>query len=311
MVSIIIPNYNHAPYLEQRIASVLNQTWQDFEIILLDDCSTDESRSIIEKYSTHRKVSNIVYNAVNSGNTFRQWAKGIALSKGEYIWIAESDDWCEPSFLENILGGMLENDNCVLGYCQSCCVQDHNTILWQSFHGKLKDCIAGNEFISMYMLGNNTVYNASMAVWKKNAFGFVSDSFLQFKLCGDWLFWIELCRHGNVFVSGKVLNYFRKHQHNTSGKAIAVGNNFIEELQMFTLLYKRGLIGFEGLVVSLRREYVQYKAVAKSLALEKRAQIKDLFFKEPGVKARILNFYRGYYAKYIAREVLKRLTDRV
>ena len=46
-VSVIIPNYNHARYLRQRLESVLGQTYQDFEVILLDDCSTDESQSIL------------------------------------------------------------------------------------------------------------------------------------------------------------------------------------------------------------------------------------------------------------------------
>lgn len=306
MVSVIIPNYNHALYLEQRITSVLSQTWQNVEIILLDDCSTDNSREVIEKYRGHQKVSCIVYNNANSGSTFRQWVKGVALSKGEYIWIAESDDWCEPSFLETVISGMLEIDNCVLGYCQSCYVQDHNTIIWQSGHGKLKDCIEGSNFISGYMLSGNAVYNASMAVWKKGAFHLISDNFLQYTLCGDWLFWIELCRHGNVFVSGKILNYFRKHQNNTSSKGIESGNNLIEELQMFSLLYKKRLISFDGFILSLRSEYIQYKAVQHSFTADKRMQIRNLFFKEHGVKPRILNFYRGYYAKYIVREVLKR-----
>ena len=55
-ISIIIPNYNHAPYLTERIESVLNQTYQNFEVIILDDCSTDNSREIIEKYANNPKV---------------------------------------------------------------------------------------------------------------------------------------------------------------------------------------------------------------------------------------------------------------
>ncbi|MBC7566521.1 MAG: glycosyltransferase family 2 protein, partial [Pedobacter sp.] len=94
-VSVIIPNYNHSDYLHQRIESVLNQSYQDFELILLDDKSTDDSTVIITSYRDHPKVTQIIINEENSGNTFKQWEKGIAASVGELIWIAESDDWCE------------------------------------------------------------------------------------------------------------------------------------------------------------------------------------------------------------------------
>ena len=71
-VSVIVPNYCHAPYLEQRIESILQQTFQDFELILLDDCSTDGSREILERYRNHPKVSGIFYNERNSGSPFKQ-----------------------------------------------------------------------------------------------------------------------------------------------------------------------------------------------------------------------------------------------
>ena len=59
-VSVIVPNYCHAPYLEQRIESILQQTFQDFELILLDDCSTDGSREILDtRYSPVRRSTPI------------------------------------------------------------------------------------------------------------------------------------------------------------------------------------------------------------------------------------------------------------
>src|SRR5690348_1753899 len=102
-VSVIIPNYNHAQYLNQRIDSVLKQTYSDFEVIILDDYSIDNSRDIIEQYRTNKKVSAIIYNEINSGNPFQQWDKGIQLAQGEYIWFAESDDWCELNLLETVM----------------------------------------------------------------------------------------------------------------------------------------------------------------------------------------------------------------
>ena len=78
-VSVIVPNFNHAPYLAQRIDSILAQTFADFELILLDDCSTDSSREVIERYREHPKVAHIVVNERNSGSTFAQWRRGLAL----------------------------------------------------------------------------------------------------------------------------------------------------------------------------------------------------------------------------------------
>jgi len=98
-VSVIIPNYNHSKFLRKRINSVLDQTFQKFEVIILDDCSSDNSKEIIEEYRFNNKISHIVYNDINSGSTFKQWEKGIQLAIGDLIWIAESDDWCEPNFL--------------------------------------------------------------------------------------------------------------------------------------------------------------------------------------------------------------------
>lgn len=97
-VSVIIPNYNHAQYLEERIQSVLSQTYTDFELIVLDDCSSDNSVEIIRNMSFAGKRDNVrfYFNETNSGNTYMQWKKGISLAKGDYIWIAESDDFSPP-----------------------------------------------------------------------------------------------------------------------------------------------------------------------------------------------------------------------
>ena len=129
-VSVIIPNYNHAPYLKRRIDSVLNQTYTDFEVILLDDCSTDESREVLLMYQDHPKVSHVVINRENSGSPFKQWHRGFELAKGEYIWIAESDEWCEPTLLETLVEPMLRDEFIVLRYCQSLLASERGKVIY-------------------------------------------------------------------------------------------------------------------------------------------------------------------------------------
>ncbi len=92
-VSIIVPNYNHEKYLRQRLDSIYGQTYKNYEVILLDDCSSDDSRTILNEYrDRYPDRTRCEFNETNSGGVFRQWRKGISLAKGDYIWIAESDD---------------------------------------------------------------------------------------------------------------------------------------------------------------------------------------------------------------------------
>ena len=134
LISVIIPNYNHSKYLEQRLESVFNQTYTNFEVILLDDCSTDASREILSRFIKNAKVTHCVFNTKNTGNTFKQWAKGIALAKGDFIWIAESDDFAAPTFIERMIQPLIEDEEVVLSYCQSNRVNELGVITgnWKS-----------------------------------------------------------------------------------------------------------------------------------------------------------------------------------
>ena len=80
-VSVIIPNYNHAPYLKERIDSVLNQTYQDFEVIILDDCSPDNSVEVIEQYPYQRAKHSQYIHPVGTRHQYGQ--RKIHLDCGE------------------------------------------------------------------------------------------------------------------------------------------------------------------------------------------------------------------------------------
>ena len=94
-VSIILPNYNYERFLPERIESILNQAYKDFELIVLDDFSPDGSVELIKSYLRKDNRIKFIGNKENSGNPFLQWQKGIKESKGEYIWIAEADDFAD------------------------------------------------------------------------------------------------------------------------------------------------------------------------------------------------------------------------
>ncbi|TDP00882.1 glycosyltransferase family 2 protein [Flavobacterium sp. 245] len=214
--SVIIPNYNHSDFLAQRLESVFNQTFQDFEVILLDDKSTDDSVAILEKYARHSKVSHFIVNEKNSGSPFKQWQKGIQLAHGKYIWIAESDDFCEPIFLENLIE-MLSSD-VVLAFCNSINVNQQGEKLgintWAMSFDKLKWKVSyvndGKSEIKTHLRYRNCIPNASAVIFKRDA---VEDLFFEdsFYFCGDWSFWLKLLHKGQIAYLNRPLNYFRKH----------------------------------------------------------------------------------------------------
>ena len=101
-VSVIVPNYNYGRFLPERIRSIRDQTFQDFEIILLDDASTDNSLEILHRWADRLPSAKLFVNSENSGSPFAQWLKGMALARAELIWLAEADDACSHSLLERL-----------------------------------------------------------------------------------------------------------------------------------------------------------------------------------------------------------------
>lgn len=253
MVSVIIPNFNHSCFLKERINSVLNQTFQDFEIIILDDCSTDNSRNIIEQYSSNHKVSRVIFNDKNSGSAFKQWQKGFSFARGEYVWIAESDDWCDNRFLEILVQAMEQYPDCSVAFAQSVCVDENGRIKWETHFAGPSRPVDGREFISDYMLYKNTILNASMAIFRRRCLNSVSNDYTIFTYCGDWIFWIELALQGNVFIYNRSLNFFRKHRHDVTNAALSSGLNIQEESTLIQLLGDRNIISNKMKRVLLHR----------------------------------------------------------
>lgn len=280
-VSIIIPNYHHANYLDQRIDSVLNQTYQNFELIILDDFSQDKSSEVIEKYRTHPKVSQIVYNTVNSGSTFKQWKKGIELAKGEWIWIAESDDWCEPTFLANLIDGIDEES--VIAFCQTLAIQSGNKIISNSQAQFFEQALPGEDFVKQKMLLGNVIMNASMGIFKRKCFFNLDDEYTSYKFCGDWLFWILIALQGSVFISAKILNYFRKHDQDVTGKAFRNGLFYTEYFKLLDSLERRNIIGEKEKGVLLLYKFKRF-LVDETVGKQADVLIREEFHSKLGYK---------------------------
>lgn len=224
LISVIVPNYNHARYLPERLSSIYNQTYKNIEVIILDDASTDNSLKIITQETKNWEIPyRLIRSEQNSGNPFKQWKKGLDLAKGQLIWIAESDDSAKPKFLENCLRLLKLNPTLKLVFTASQIIDAKESICyttkkrWQNLSIKQGQTgtISQNEFFS-YLPLNMLVTNISACLFEKS-----SALLFDPKNNEKYTKWADVFFIGNLVIQGRgvgviheELNYFRIHNAN-------------------------------------------------------------------------------------------------
>jgi len=221
-VTVLVPSFNHSAYIGQRIRSIMEQTYQDFELIVIDDCSSDNSDSVIT--SLQREFSfKYIRNPKNSGTPFSAWETVLQLAQGKFIWICESDDYAAPHFLETAVNSMLKDRSASVFYCDSWIVDSTGKHIGHTdeyFHEIWKETRWDTSFsndgvaeLEEFQIRGQTVPNMSSALISTDAFRRSFTPVLKkFKLTGDWLFIGLLFKEGSVIHARQTLSHFRKHE---------------------------------------------------------------------------------------------------
>ena len=217
-VSIVLPNYNYARYLDERIQSLLNQTYSDFELIILDDASTDNSIEVIEKYTNDPRVKTKFYSE-NSGLPYKRWNDGADLAQGEYLLIAGADDSCHPTLLEKLVEKLDAHLSVGLAFSQSFetdsdgnCVS--SLIKWTDDLDRERwktDFVEEGKKELQYLLFQTTIPNASSVLMRRKIFIEVGKFDVNLRLAADYLLWVQMLMVSDIAFIAEPLNYFRKH----------------------------------------------------------------------------------------------------
>jgi len=109
LLSIVLPVYNTAKYLEQCIDSILSQTFEDFELLAIDDCSTDNSLQILRQYEQKDSRVQVLKNKNNEGLSMVR-NLGISKAQGKYISFVDSDDFLDVSMYERMMHEAMANN---------------------------------------------------------------------------------------------------------------------------------------------------------------------------------------------------------
>ena len=228
-LSVVVPNYNYAKFMYQRIYSILNQDYKIYELIILDDKSKDNSKEIIDEiYNKIKDYVNVrvIYNKENSGSAFKQWKKGFDEAKGDYIWIAEADDYCKPNMISSLIKPILSNDKIMISYCDTSFINSTGTIIIKSIKGEIdyqksghwdsSYIVNGLDEIKDYSYLNNTIANVSSTIIKNGNYEEIFNSAGKYKQAGDWLTYVEIMAKGDISYNSEAMNYYRVHGNNVS-----------------------------------------------------------------------------------------------
>lgn len=221
-ISCVIPNYNYKHFLPERIDSILKQTYPIYELIILDDNSSDGSdiyiESILPKLNTILD-GNVKYirNNRNAG-VFAQWNKGIQEASGDYIWIAEADDLCDRDFLIKLVAGIKENPTIGIAWANSIKIDENGEYIcdFSNYYEGLPLGYTENyvrsgftEIINALSI-KNTIINASSVLMKREFLLDIPVEFLKHKLVGDWLIYCHILKQSNIYFCCEKLNFHRE-----------------------------------------------------------------------------------------------------
>lgn len=283
-VSVIIPNYNHATYLPWRIESVLQQDFEDIEIIILDDYSSDNSREIIESYAVRDSRIMFVPNEQNSGSVFKQWSKGIGLAKGKYIWIAESDDSAELNFLSTLVPIMEQNPLLSFAYTNSLIINEKNEQIrpisalkkeiFSTEHWDFDYIANGKQELNQYLSLQCTVNNASAVLFRRTSIDAVGGVDTAFRYTGDWLMYIKLSLQGDIAYHAHCLNNYREHLVNASKKSFNDGSQLFERQKCFAFIAASGSLASKNLKSMISQASAEYSDLLYHLIIKEKNYIK-------------------------------------
>lgn len=227
-VSVAVPNYNYARCLSERLYTIFDQNHPVEEVIVLDDCSSDDSISVIVKLADQRQRDlTLVINEQNSGSVFAQWAKAAEMAKGEFLWIAEADDLSEPTFISSLLALMSGDPDIAFGFTDSKSIDADGAHLYASYKpyyatiepGALSrtEVFDGGDFVARYLGVRNTILNVSSVLWRREALlralNACRERLKEFRMAGDWLLYLEALEMPGAKIAyiADPLNVHRRH----------------------------------------------------------------------------------------------------
>ncbi len=219
LVSVLLPSYQHEQWIGETIESVLNQSYENIELIIVDDASTDNSIRVIEEYAT--KESRIKYETFEKNQgAMVALNRCYEISSGEYIATISSDDIWKLDKLEKQVKVLESNHDIGAVFALPTFINENGEEITNVSNGFLTSTKPRTkyEWMNHFLVDNCICYPTSLV--RKECYEQICFFNTAYRSLPDFQMWIRLFYHCNVFVIDEPLMYFRVHSYNESGKNI-------------------------------------------------------------------------------------------
>jgi glycosyltransferase involved in cell wall biosynthesis len=227
-ISVAVPNYNYAAHMPKRLSSIFLQTQPVKEILVLDDCSSDASLTVIPAIAAEwRRHIQLLPNLSNSGSVFKQWRKAAESATSEFLWIAEADDLSSPKFLADVVSLMRHDSSVQLAFSDSAAIDAAGMTVSASYKSYYATVAPGalsrtevfeaRDFVQRFLSIKNLILNVSAVVWRRRALLWAIDACQadlgNYRMAGDWRLYLQVltAKGAHVGYCSEPLNTHRRH----------------------------------------------------------------------------------------------------
>ncbi len=276
LISVALCTYNGEKYLNEQLQSILNQTYQNLEIIIVDDCSTDNTNNIIKNYVDKDRRIKFFKNNYNLGFN-KNFEKAIGLTTGDFIAISDQDDIWEPSKLKLLSNNIFNN---WLIFSNSVYIDQNGTV-------------SGKELLPNFSINNKTYKSILLNNWVTGHTTLFKREFLNYivpfsdGIFYDWWIGFVAVYHHKITYLKDVLTLHRIHQDSVIQKSLQLQHKEHKEQQLnLTIMMHTAFIGYK-LTTDEDKKFIA--ALLKTLILKK-----NHLFSIPLAKI-IYNYYSDFY----------------
>lgn len=263
LVSICIPVYNHEKTLRETLLSALHQSYDNIEIILVDDCSTDNSLKIANSF--HDPRLKIYKNDHNIGMV-RNWNKTLSLAKGEYSLILHGDDRLYITSIEKKVALMNKRKNVMLAMSASLVINGDNVILKER-HPFKKNCLLDGKKIALFSYRTRNIYGEPGNILFRTGIAREMGGFAENTIYAtDWDLWLRISCLGIVAYSNEVLMDYRITKSNVTSKTRTL-SMLADDKIMTANIEKYGLLKISVFDRMIHRMIITLRTYARDVYL--------------------------------------------